>query len=621
MELYKLIATINNTAETFTFDFLPENFEGVKINQKFSFVNPMGYTPKFSVETMRIIQDDKTAIDAVFDTYGLQSDVTIQIQKLNATATGYDVLSTFAIDFESYEKFDYYSAFALKSVSSYDLFVSKKNTEKSYLLGAKEVSLPNTLKSINYVSLKRKDVDYFGFDPNNQSKIYDSDYSLYDPDSSSNPDQILYVFGSDIGTSAITVRVSATINILIKNYTGNAKIRLVKYNASTGVKTILYTFLDGSVVSSGTPLNLILSKIDINCGVCSDKEVITIIDDVYLSTIKISGDIFIDIKKKTDLKILSSDSNIINYRSTAEILNDIFDYGYSTTDLTYLDRGITSANHLAKNSNSLTIKPGEFISDLAKILGLVVNHKIDGNTQIDKMSDYFDTILNTANAIEITNFKDLSIKYNSDLNFNSVQFGKEISDYEIYGYWINWNKLLTFIQSGRKGFDDLDLSLTKYRTDFSGILDYFVKRSSLSDKDSKDIFIFDYSFTSFMADNEPEIIYDPFTPRNMLLSWKRFLSFCFQNFSLNTLTLSSNGGSEDNLQIDGVNQMDDVVLDETPRLLPIEYNLTCLIDDVDFSENILKINDNGTDIYLFVIDAETTDKLSEQKIKGLKIQF
>jgi hypothetical protein len=37
---------------------LPENFEGVKIGQSFSFINPIGYTPKFSIDTMRIIEDD-----------------------------------------------------------------------------------------------------------------------------------------------------------------------------------------------------------------------------------------------------------------------------------------------------------------------------------------------------------------------------------------------------------------------------------------------------------------------------------------------------------------------------------------------------------------------------------
>jgi hypothetical protein len=85
--------------------------------------------------------------------------------------------------------------------------------------------------------------------------------------------------------------------------------------------------------------------------------------------------------------------------------------------------------------------------------------------------------------------------------------------------------------------------------------------------------------------------------------------------------LSSNGGNVDDLEIAGEGELDDFVLSESPRLLPIEYNFTALIEDVDFSENILKINDNGSDVYLFVINSETTDKLSEQKITALKIQL
>jgi hypothetical protein len=116
-------------------------------------------------------------------------------------------------------------------------------------------------------------------------------------------------------------------------------------------------------------------------------------------------------------------------------------------------------------------------------------------------------------------------------------------------------------------------------------------------------------------------LYDFLTPRNILTNWNKFLSFCFQNFGKNTLILSSNGGNVDNLSINGDAQMDDYAIYEVPRLLPIEYNFTALIDDVDFSEKILKINDNETDVYLFVINSETTDNLSEQKITALKIDL
>jgi len=67
--------------------------------------------------------------------------------------------------------------------------------------------------------------------------------------------------------------------------------------------------------------------------------------------------------------------------------------------------------------------------------------------------------------------------------------------------------------------------------------------------------------------------------------------------------------------------MDNFTMSQTPRLLPIQYDFTCNIDDIDFQQKILKINHNGSYVYLFVFNAETTDRFSEQKISGLKIQF
>jgi hypothetical protein len=146
----------------YEFEYLPENFEGLKIAQSFSFVNPIGYTPKFSVETMRIIVGDKTKIDAIFDSFGLESDVEIEIYKLKSTGIGYDFLSKFAIDFESYEKFDVFSEFALKSVSTIDFYNNIKDVERQISL-TESANLPDTQKYINYVSLKNKGIAFGGF--------------------------------------------------------------------------------------------------------------------------------------------------------------------------------------------------------------------------------------------------------------------------------------------------------------------------------------------------------------------------------------------------------------------------------------------------------------------------
>ena len=104
MELYTITALCSNNLSERVLSFIPENFKGVKIVQKFNWVNPIGYTPTASVETMRIISTDKTWFDNVYDSYRLECDLTLVTYKLNSTATGYSLESSFKVDFESYVK-------------------------------------------------------------------------------------------------------------------------------------------------------------------------------------------------------------------------------------------------------------------------------------------------------------------------------------------------------------------------------------------------------------------------------------------------------------------------------------------------------------------------------------
>lgn len=639
MEIYKLIATIVNTETEYTLLYLPENFKGVKIAQNFNFNIPIGYTPKFSVETMRVVTNDKLWLDIIFDLYGLQSDVTINIQKLNATGIGYTDFLTFAIDFESYEKFDAYSEFALKSVSSYDLYANKKNTEKSYTLGASTANLPNTLNYSNYVSLKKSlfvvglDSSYLllTFLKNNESKIYDNDMALYAAITTTQVENIknadIYRFGENHTSTQMAISFNGTLKFTISNAITTDPIDLSIKVYKNSMANPLYTIYEETILDGNKTFDISFNnkKDTFSTGSVLENDFLFIL--IFFRTItgesvfSGSGDFFVDIKKSTDSPIFTSANNSIKYLNTkTDILDDIFGAGkVVTTNSAYLQKGLTSANHLAKNSDVVTLKPQEFISDLCKMLGLVINSKIDGTTQIEKFSNYFGSILNSV-PIELTDYRDVSIKQNTDLSFNSISVGQESKDYTVYAYLLNWFKVLTFKQTGRYGTENFDISLSKFRTDFSGMLDYYLMRSALKNKDYKDNFIFDAAFPEITASNETSKIYDAFTPRNMLTNWKRFLSFCFQNFQLNTLTLSSNGGTADNLEISGVNQMDDVVLSELPRLLPIEYNLTCTIDLIDFSENTIRIFHDGANVDLFIIKSETTDRINEQKITGLKIQ-
>jgi len=148
MELYKIIARCTNNSTEITLDWEPENFKGIKITQKFSWQNPVGYTPTFSLETMKIIGAESTFIENIFDIYGLQSIVYFDIYKLNSTATDYTEKGTFRVDFESYIIKEFYTEFALIAVTCLSDYDKIKNTTRNFT-GATMLTLPTTQNYIN----------------------------------------------------------------------------------------------------------------------------------------------------------------------------------------------------------------------------------------------------------------------------------------------------------------------------------------------------------------------------------------------------------------------------------------------------------------------------------------
>jgi hypothetical protein len=263
--------------------------------------------------------------------------------------------------------------------------------------------------------------------------------------------------------------------------------------------------------------------------------------------------------------------------------------------------------------------PKDFITDFCAATGAVVNFNIDGTVSFSRQDTYFNSLLNKDNAIQITKFKDVEISYDETLNFASVTVGMPQKEYNVLTYLNDWNKTITFNQD-REASENLNLALVKFRSDYSAIIDFINKLSSTSTDSSTDLIMFDTLFTE--RSTEDGIIYDNFTPRDILENWRKFLEFCFYNFSQDTLVLSSDGGDSFNLQINGVNQFDDFVFTGNgARILPLKIEFTCLIQNVDFAEKILTLNFKGTDIYIFVTEAQTTDKLIEQKVKGNLIFF
>lgn len=635
MELYKIIATCTNytgTGNPRTLDWVPENFEGVKIMQKFNWINPIGYTPTASVETMKVILGDKIWLNAIFDSYGLESVVQMAIYKLNSTATDYDLIWTFAIDFESYVKKDYYSEFALKSVSCIDKYNEQKSTAKNFT-GAIQLSLPTTQNFINYISVKKNtgevNGDNTGFlylEKNEDSKVFNQDSALL------LDDRNIYEF-NEVAPGITDIKISAKgllyVNFPISGVSPTSKtyVKLYKNDYSTPIVTLgEVTGLEsgGSIIETETEW---LKVVDISFEKDDIFFVGVELDDDSVVLTEITGDFSVEMYVKTALEFNTFDQKIY-YLTAKTILDDIFN-NQITIEAWLGSIGITSAQSILRRLDYISMIPKDFITDFCAANGAMVNFKNDGTVEIAKIGTYFSNLLNIANAVEVKDFQNVEISYDTALNFASVSVGMEQKTYDVLTYFNDWNKVLTFNQIGRAASENYNLVLTKFRSDLSGIIDFVTKTSKTSTDTSTDLFIFDPAFTQ-RSSNEG-FIYDKFTPRDFMENWRTFLNFVFYNFGKDILTLSSNSGDDFNLEIEpGYKQFDNFTLSGSdPKILPIKIDFTCLIEDTDFTENILKIANNGympvetfgEYLYIFVTEAETTDNLSEQKIKGNLILF
>ena len=634
MELYQIIATCNNyTGEgnPRTLLFIPENFNGVKITQKFNFVNPMGYTPSFSVETMKAIEEDKAWLDSIFDTYGLQSKVTFEISKLNATATGYTVKNSFLVDFESYSKHDLYSEFALKSISCLDEYNKTKNTARNFT-GATPLALPDTMKLVNYVSVKKTEgkintnnTGYLWLEENNDSTIHNNDTATYGIEGNENGSDELYRFGNtETYNPRIAIQASGQLTINFIGYGTfvgtNMKVNIYKNDYSSIVAT-----LATKVIASPNTVDI---EIDFEKIVYydliaepNDYLFIGIAGDVQTMLLSgIYGNLFCDIWVETQTSA-NQYNRKINYLTAESVFDTIF-AGKQTTDADLQGYGIASAQSIMKRFDYISLIPKDFLTDFCLATGSLLNFDNIGGVKIQKITTFFDTILQKTNALDVLDYKELTISPDVSLNFVSVSAGMEQKTYDYYSYLNNWNKILTFSQAEREASENLNLVLTKFRVDISGIFDYINKIATSSTDTSSDLFLFDPNF--YPRSSAEGFVYDVFTPRDILINWTTFLRFCFLNFGLDFLEIFSDGGDSFNLNIEpGVKQFDVLPLStETENyLLPLKVSFSCLINEVDFTSKILKVTHNGVDLYVFVTDAQTTDSLEEQKITGNLIYF
>ena len=99
--MYRFVAICENDSTSKQLTYTPENFEGVKINREFSFVPPYGFTPKFAVDTMRVIKDDAAFFNDKNTVFGYFLKLKLQVSKLNADGMTYSPLMTLVVNSET----------------------------------------------------------------------------------------------------------------------------------------------------------------------------------------------------------------------------------------------------------------------------------------------------------------------------------------------------------------------------------------------------------------------------------------------------------------------------------------------------------------------------------------
>jgi len=640
MELYKIIATSTYLLEPYTLDHIPENFKGALVDQEFNFIPPMGYTPKFSLETMKIIKDDKVVIDEIFHSYFSEAVVDIDIYILNLLGTDYEFVYSYSIDFESYETFDEYSEFALKTKDDPDGYIEKQKTMTDFALNISS-TLPNDLFLVNYVSLAVIEQQLVSspingncyvlkYKENNDSKLYNSDSALFQDvvtDGVTIEKASAYLTGVHYYES--TIRVGMTGSLSFTNF-GGFPISINMY--ANDLQHLVLNIANITPQPSGTTTRLF------NIEPIRMYEENYPFDTNFFIAIQMTGNstmtnvvnlLNFDITVETNDKIVS-DRNFKS-RGVLSILDEMFNskITYSAADESYLSNlHVTSYMEIQKKTGSVSLKPKDFLSDLCNATGFIFNIKSNGWAELASMGDYFDNLLIPASSIIASNVKDYSEKLAISTLYSGVNVGVEPEDYDIYPYSLDWNKTLTFRQKFRGVSEIFDLTVSKTRLDVAGMLEARFLVSSQKTSNNKSYFLFDSRFLNRAADElstpplyNDKYIYDAFTPRDILTNNKRVLSFMFDSYFLKTLILSSDGGTPDNLIIDSVPQMNNLIIRESPTLYPIEVNFTCTIGNVDFSENILEIEHLGETIHVFVTKATTTDTDSEQKITGLKVKL
>ncbi len=625
MDMYRFVAICENDNTSKQLTYTPENFEGVKIKREFSFVPPYGFTPKFAVDTMRVIKNDAVWLNEKNTVFGYFLKLKLQVSKLNADGLTYSHFLNLVVNSDTIKKTKDYTEFSVDVVNAATDYFNTKSTIKNIPFNTYK-GIEGDYFKMNNVNLNSTQISsqltskrYIPFEKSQwASVIYDGDVSLFDNGVENNT--IIYKSRTE-GGSYINVIVDGSIIVDVATPIGEVPTGEVKVEIDgVYVGTQAITEISQRVTFE-IKKNVFITLAN-GANIRAYVQVTGLAPNAFASIAQ--AKIEITIKKKTALKYLKKQLNSI-------ALNEV--YANLLGNINYIDAPqdafITSDKEIVTNSGYLSVAPKDFIRETSTMLGLVFNFG-STETKIEKVNTYFDRIA-ANDRIIIENYKDLVIS-NFETVYNSCTVGVEKNVTENIVHYDPYQTKLSYKRYNYKDEyvdgigENMKLVCAKLSADAEKIINRINDAANGNGQTSNDNFYFVPNRLRTHPDwYPPRQIADYLIPSEIADNHKAILALFFAMGAPDIYDFNFLAAYDD----DGVRTMfenefyyfditGDPSFFNTPQLRPVVYEFTALLDNVDFSEHMAQIvNFDGETKDLFIYSYETTDKLSEIKCKGL----
>ncbi len=621
MDMYRFVAVCENDSTSKQLTYTPENFEGVKIKREFSFAPPYGFTPKFAVDTMRVIKDDAAFFIAKNVAFGYFLKMKLYVSKLAADGMTYSPFITLVVNYDTITQTKDYVEFSVDVSYATNYFNDKKgkkiltlNQEKTPVVDFYKMNKVNvSLDSLSILGTYTASVQSFSATGDNV--IYDKDTSLSSIQINSSGQTetlegktvIYYCFNAGEAIFYICLNVQVKVsNVALVGYP-ELELYLSIYDQNGNLKDHIYREYI-PITQSEQIVSFVGSHKYIKQLAPGDFVRMYFAEEDLgsLATFEVlSQDINISIRKQTNEQIVVNPIKCIS-------LNDIFVNLFGdVTSLISSGAYITSDYFLVNKKDELSIIPEDFLREASIGFGCCFNFNSE-DVKIEYINDYFERLY-ANDRIVIDTYKDLTIKNNEKI-YSSLTFGCEKFDGNGNIYLFPFQKKLTFLQSKENG-ENLQFVTQKLSFDTEKIFGRILQ-SNVSEANNTNDNYYCVPLRNEQS-NENINVADFATPRQMVMFSEPLLYLYFGNYTNKTLQISDYDGVDTALFQD-IDEHSDIVLANKRHLNPIVYEFTALLGEADFSEHMAQMVDfNGETVDLFVYSSETTDKLSEIKCKAL----